>query len=66
MGAVLNMRPDLFHGAILGVPFVDCLTTMLDDTIPLTVVSARRAWLVGGEWGRARACVHPRRGSVSR
>lgn len=38
MGAVLNMRPDLFNAAILGVPFVDCLTTMLDDTIPLTVI----------------------------
>ncbi len=36
MGAVLNLRPDLFNGAILGVPFVDCLTTMLDETIPLT------------------------------
>lgn len=38
MGAVLNMRPDLFNAAIMGVPFVDCLTTMLDDTIPLTVI----------------------------
>jgi hypothetical protein len=36
MGAVINMRPDLFNSAILGVPFVDCLTTMLDETIPLT------------------------------
>lgn len=41
MGAVLNMRPDLFNAAILGVPFVDCLTTMLDDTIPLTVIEVR-------------------------
>lgn len=36
MGAVLNMRPDLFNGAIAGVPFVDAVTTMLDDSIPLT------------------------------
>ena len=36
MGAVLNMRPDLFAGAVAQVPFVDVLTTMLDDGIPLT------------------------------
>ena len=36
MGAVLNMRPDLFAGAVAQVPFVDVLTTMLDDSIPLT------------------------------
>ena len=36
MGAVLNMRPDLFAGAVAQVPFVDVVTTMLDDTIPLT------------------------------
>jgi oligopeptidase B len=37
MGAVLNMRPDLFHAAIVGVPFVDVINTMLDPSIPLTV-----------------------------
>lgn len=36
MGSVLNMRPDLFNAAIAGVPFVDVLTTMLDESIPLT------------------------------
>ena len=36
MGAVLNLRPDLFAGAVAQVPFVDVLTTMLDDSIPLT------------------------------
>ncbi len=44
MGAVLNMRPDLFKAAIAGVPFVDVLTTMLDSTIPLTVTEFE-------EWG---------------
>ena len=36
MGAVMNMRPDLFHGVVAGVPFVDVVTTMLDEEIPLT------------------------------
>ncbi|MFT5138525.1 MAG: oligopeptidase B [Lysobacterales bacterium] len=40
MGAVLNMAPELYNGAIVDVPFVDVITTMLDDTIPLT----------SGEW----------------
>ncbi len=36
MGAVSNMAPDLFNGLIADVPFVDVVTTMLDETIPLT------------------------------
>ena len=36
MGAVINMRPDLFHGVVAQVPFVDVVTTMLDESIPLT------------------------------
>lgn len=36
MGAVMNMRPDLYHGIIANVPFVDVVTTMLDESIPLT------------------------------
>jgi oligopeptidase B len=37
MGAALNLRPDLFACAVAQVPFVDALTTMLDDKLPLTV-----------------------------
>jgi len=44
MGGVLNLRPDLFAAAIMGVPFVDVLTTILDETIPLTIIE----W---EEWG---------------
>ena len=36
MGAVLNKRPDLFNGVVAAVPFVDVITTMLDESIPLT------------------------------
>jgi oligopeptidase B len=37
MGAVTNMRPDLFHAVVAHVPFVDVLNTMSDPTLPLTV-----------------------------
>ncbi|KAF5177171.1 Prolyl endopeptidase [Thalictrum thalictroides] len=47
IGAVLNMRPDLFQVAVAGVPFVDVVTTMLDPTIPLTTSE----W---EEWGDPR------------
>ncbi len=36
MGAVINMKPEIFKGVIAAVPFVDVVTTMLDDSIPLT------------------------------
>ncbi|HCL5534322.1 oligopeptidase B [Citrobacter werkmanii] len=36
MGVAINERPDLFHGVIAQVPFVDVVTTMLDESIPLT------------------------------
>ena len=36
MGAVVNLRPDLFRGIVASVPFVDVVTTMLDESIPLT------------------------------
>jgi len=44
IGAVINMRPDLFKAAIANVPFVDVVTTILDTSIPLTVLE----W---EEWG---------------
>lgn len=36
MGAILNMKPDLWNGVVAAVPFVDVVSTMLDETIPLT------------------------------
>jgi oligopeptidase B len=36
MGAVVNMEPELFNGVVAAVPFVDVVTTMLDESIPLT------------------------------
>jgi oligopeptidase B len=47
MGAVMNMRPDLFGAVVAEVPFVDVVTTMSDDTLPLTVTE----W---EEWGNPR------------
>ena len=47
MGAVMNLRPDLFRGVVAAVPFVDVLTTMLDESIPLTTGEYR-------EWGDPR------------
>ncbi len=44
MGAVANRRPDLFRAVVAEVPFVDVLTTMLDDSLPLTITE----W---EEWG---------------
>jgi oligopeptidase B len=36
MGAIVNISPELYHGVLAQVPFVDVVTTMLDETIPLT------------------------------
>jgi oligopeptidase B len=36
MGAIINLQPELYHGVVAAVPFVDVVTTMLDDDIPLT------------------------------
>ena len=36
MGAIVNMAPELYHGVVAAVPFVDVVTTMLDESIPLT------------------------------
>jgi oligopeptidase B len=44
MGAVVNMAPELYHGVVAAVPFVDVITTMLDDSIPLTTGEFK-------EWG---------------
>jgi oligopeptidase B len=44
MGAVANLRPDLFRAMVAEVPFVDVVTTILDESLPLTVIE----W---DEWG---------------
>ena len=36
MGAVVNMKPELWNGVVAAVPFVDVISTMMDETIPLT------------------------------
>jgi oligopeptidase B len=36
MGAIVNMQPELYNGVVAAVPFVDIVTTMLDESIPLT------------------------------
>jgi oligopeptidase B len=46
LGAVLNMRPELFHAAIAKVPYVDTLNTGLDPTLPLTIAEYE-------EWGNS-------------
>ena len=47
MGAVANLRPDLFAAIVAEVPFVDVVTTMLDPTLPLTITERE-------EWGDPR------------
>ena len=51
MGAIVNMKPELYKGVIAAVPFVDVVSTMLDETIPLTTSE----W---DEWGDPRKKEH--------
>jgi oligopeptidase B len=51
IGAVLNLRPELFRGALLRVPFVDLINTMLDESLPLTVGEFE-------EWGNPKIRAH--------
>lgn len=51
MGAVTNMRPDLFKAVVARVPFVDVINTMLDPSIPLTVIEFE-------EWGDPKNKTH--------
>ncbi len=44
IGAVVNQRPELFNAVVAGVPFVDVMNTMLDETLPLTITELE-------EWG---------------
>jgi oligopeptidase B len=54
MGAVTNLRPDLFRAVLAEVPFVDVVNTMLDATLPLTVIEY-------DEWGNPNEPEHYRR-----
>jgi oligopeptidase B len=51
IGAVLNFRPDLCHAALMRVPFVDVINTMLDESLPLTVGEFE-------EWGNPKIREH--------
>ena len=51
MGAIVNMRPDLWKGVVAAVPFVDVVTTMLDESIPLTTGEF-------DEWGNPKIKAH--------
>lgn len=51
IGAVVNMRPNLFRAAVLDVPFLDMINTMLDPSIPLTTIEYQ-------EWGDPRVKEH--------
>jgi oligopeptidase B len=51
VGAVLNARPELFRAAVLRVPFVDVISTMLDESLPLTVGEFE-------EWGNPKVREH--------
>ena len=51
IGAVLNLRPDVSHAALLRVPFVDVINTMLDESLPLTVGEFE-------EWGNPKVREH--------
>ena len=51
MGAIANLRPDLWRAVVADVPFVDVINTMLDETIPLTV----QEW---EQWGNPKLAEH--------
>ncbi|WP_434035979.1 S9 family peptidase [Formosa sp. 4Alg 33] len=51
MGAIVNMKPNLWHGVVAAVPFVDVVSTMLDETIPLTTFEF-------DEWGNPKDSIY--------
>ena len=51
MGAIINLKPELYKGVVAGVPFVDVVTTMLDESIPLTTGEF-------DEWGNPKDSVY--------